>query len=169
MWWIQGVFFQHRTRAVIRHVPIEGAAVFMEDGIERHMFAGFLSNRGTTPEGDEVISNTLDGLCVDHFGPSSLSEVEVTDRAIRFTKQYAGRRDSIRYSLETRDGISWVGTWEGEAVGSGTARLIMTEVPNNFLSEVELGWALHTNRAADAETGEGPGSLLNDSEDNIPF
>jgi len=122
---IQGLFFQNRQVLGLA-CSVEGNAAVLYSGLFQFMFAGLI----WTDKQSALYELTGDML--DHFGRSRLSEVQVTDLEVKFTKRYKGREDDIFYTFKVRDGDSWVGEYRGDRVGSGTSRCIITEVPDSF-------------------------------------
>lgn len=70
------------------------------------------------------------GRITDNFGKSTLSDIIIEETAISFTKRY-NNRPSIRFMFSKKDSI-WVGQFKGEDTGVGTAKCIITEVPDDF-------------------------------------
>ncbi len=87
-----------------------------------------------------MILNDTDGcpkggsLC-DDYGLSNLSDIEIDEERLSFTKVYINRRDKIRYQFVKKEHGSsvWVGKYSSTATGSHYADCVITEVPMDFL------------------------------------
>ena len=118
----------------IGYKPGEGAVVITEEGLGQFMFSGAIWR-------DPKLKKLV-GRMNDAFGISDLINVEIGEAGISYDKLYQKRRDYIAYEFKQRDGVSWVGAWEGEDVGKGIARLIITEVPDEFFAAESIHKAL---------------------------
>lgn len=125
-WLIQGFFFQERMFLGVKHRAESegGVGVFMQPGIMSHMWSGVI----WTTEDDK-----LTGELLDDFGDSVLTNIEITDDKLSFTKRYHQRGDDIQYTF-AKVRKHWVGEYSGDAVGKGTARCILTEPSEEFFS-----------------------------------
>ncbi len=124
---IQGIFFQDAEWPVLAEMPGVGTAVAIKSGLFKSCFAGLI--------GQEVFGEKSEwvGRMKDHFGESTIRDFKMDAKGISFTKQYDGRLHVIEYKFAKKVGIFWEGTFKKSAVGSGTARCIVTEVDERFL------------------------------------
>lgn len=128
MFLIHGVFFQEQQWLGARIVPIEGIVAVIESGLLFSMYAGLIC-------GEERNPDRLAGGMIDHYGESTLSEIDlVPEKQFAFTKKYNRRSDSIRYNFTTRHSDLWIGTYEGPLVGRGVTHCYVKEVPKDFCS-----------------------------------
>lgn len=125
---VQGLFFQNQQYMGLAYAPIDGLIATINEDLFQFMYAGLI----WTDERHAL--GGLKGEMQDHFGRSRLSEIRVSDTVVSFTKKYERRDDEILYTFKIKDGNSWIGEYNGDAVGSGTSRCIITEVPNSFFS-----------------------------------
>ena len=126
MFLIQGVFFQNQEWLGTQMVPIDGMVVVIERGLIYGMYAGIIRV-------DPKNSRRLIGGMNDHWGESVLSGIVFVDGIkLSFLKKYDHREDTILYSFKAKDGITWIGEYEGEIVGKGLSRCIITEVDDSF-------------------------------------
>lgn len=81
----------------------------------------------------EGAEGKLVGRMFDECGYSELSNVVETDDEFRYTKRYQHREDFIHYSFRF-DQVSrtWIGQYDGEAVGNGVSRCIITPISKDF-------------------------------------
>lgn len=121
---IQGCFFQNQTWLGIG-MSTEGCVATLERGLIWDMYAGIIRPNPNFPP-------QLIGGMVDHYGESTLSDVEVSNIQVGFVKKYDRRQDTIRYLFKVKDGNTWVGEYSGEAVGRGLSRCIITQVDDSF-------------------------------------
>ncbi len=135
MYLIQGVFFQNQQWLGTRMVPIEGMVAVIEKGLLYSMFTGTIYEDSRNP-------GQLTGGLVDHYGNSDLSDVELTDTELRFTKKYQRRADQIEYVFRQNDSFGWIGTYVGPVVGSGVSRCVLTRVGEDFFDPFPVVSAL---------------------------
>lgn len=131
MFLIQGCFFQNQEWLGLRTEPIEGTVCVIEKGLIWDMFAGIIRHNPNFPP-------QLIGGMLDHYGESILSDIEINDIQVRFTKRYERRSDEILYSFKVKEGNTWAGKYSGEAVGKGLSRCVITEVDDSFSDQRKL-------------------------------
>ena len=122
---IQGVFFQNQEWLGTRMVPVEGMVAVIEKGLIWDMYAGVIRPNPNFP-------GQLIGGMKDHYGESILSDIEVSDIQVKFTKKYNRRDDKIEYLFKVKDGNTWAGEYHGDVVGQGLSRCIVTEMDDSF-------------------------------------
>ncbi len=123
---VQGLFYQGIVSYGIGQKPGIGEAVYCATNLHYVLFSGVIAPDPNNLEG------SLAGALQDHFGPSSLSEVSFSEETLEFIKCYDGRRGNIRYVFDKKDGNIWVGTWDGDYVGTGFAKCLITTVTKDF-------------------------------------
>lgn len=114
---LHGVFFQEN----FGHIPIPV--------INQKLFQGFYS--GVIIK-REILSGHEGSMC-DQFGYSELSEIEIGESQVKFTKAYVHRKDLIYYSFRLKEGNIWIGEYTGKATGTGISCCTLMEVPDIFL------------------------------------
>lgn len=129
---IQGLFFQNQQYMELACVPKEGVVAVIHEGLFQYMYAGLIWTD------ERQVLGGLKGEMQDQFGHSRLSRIQVSDLEISFTKKYDRRDDEILYKFRIKDGNSWIGEYNGDMVGSGTSRCIITEVPDSFFDGQDL-------------------------------
>lgn len=122
---IHGVFFQDREWLGLDTRPVEGVVAVINRGLCRYQFAGVLERY---PQGQLV------GEVQDAFGEAEVSNVILTETALKFRKKYSKRADYIYYVFTKQPDGTWVGIYTGDVVGSGTARCILTPVSGTFFT-----------------------------------
>ncbi len=95
-----------------------GTMVLFSGALVQTMFAG-------------VLSENHDTFMTDTFGLSRIFRVRITPTTVEFTKKYERRNDEIVYRFKRRNRICR-GSYEGEAVGCGKARCVITPMPRDF-------------------------------------
>jgi len=74
------------------------------------------------------------GELIDFWGSSDIIG-KLTDTTLIFTQKYVYRSDSIQFQFEkcpTQE-HHWIGTFKGEAVGSGETSCMLTLLPLDFI------------------------------------
>lgn len=124
---VQGFFFQHREYLGIGMRPGEGAVALIKSGVFRDMFAGMIHR-------EEWLFGDWAGQLSDPVGQSVLTNVRLDDSRFSFDKQYDRRSDIIHYTFSPApEGNFWVGGYEGDLVGKGSANCILTPIPEQLL------------------------------------
>lgn len=129
MYLIQGVFFQNYTSLDISFETGESAAVI------RTMLSFFVFN-GIIGKPVDDPDSSLKGEIKDRFGEAALSEIKIDESTISFVKKYRQRTDSVEYFFRRadHDNLLYEGEYNGPPeVGSGFARCVLVEVPDEFL------------------------------------
>lgn len=130
MYLIQGVFFQNYTGLGVSLTTGEARVVIQTSLAHPTVFHGLIGHRACDLE--EVLSGEID----DQFGHAKISEIEIDDQRLNFTKKYSHPRDRIVYSLRLNpaDDLLWEGEYKGdEQVGSGFVRCVIVKVDDDFL------------------------------------
>lgn len=127
---INGVFFQRQHMLGVGYKPGEGAVAVIREGVERFYFSGYINTETVDTDDDD---GGLPGAMEDQFGPSDLFDIIATDTEFGFKKLYDRRPDMIEYRFRKLPDGSWVGHYEGVAVGRGVARCMLTPIPDGFL------------------------------------
>ena len=127
---IQGFFFQNMQWLDVSHKTGEAQAVICSS-LVRNMFMGAV---GPDPENEMRNIGVMDDL----YGESQLTDVQITDSSLSFTKTYIKRGDPIYYEFKKNENGVFVGTWKGPAVGKGTARCWLTPVNESVFDPREL-------------------------------
>jgi hypothetical protein len=122
---IQGLFFQAQDR--IKLGIGDGTDSGVAESLFRIMFAGFISPQ--IVEGKPVLVGEMN----DQNGESTLTDIIIEPESLQFIKQYNGSPLKIKYIFQLKNGI-WVGEYFEPSIGSGQARCILTEVPEEFFS-----------------------------------
>jgi|GEM_PF-1695683 len=138
---IQGLFFQWQDGVGIAYSH-EGAIPVIQQAMVRSHFAGAIWE---DPE-----SGKLEGNLTDHYGDSTLFDIEISETELSFVKRYVQRPQSdfhaIHYKFE-KHGTDWVGGYNGEATGDGMARCIITEVTEDFFDPRSVATILNKPEA----------------------
>ncbi|GEM_PF-1785439 len=125
---IQGFFFRNGERGAFAHLP-QNDAIALRTGILRYLYSGVIF-----PDLNNL-STLLVGELEDNYDIADLSEITVTEDAIRFVKTYRTIQDIITYQLERKDGY-WEGTWTNvtrpDRIETGITRCVVTHVPDEF-------------------------------------
>ncbi|HBD05729.1 TPA: hypothetical protein DCZ32_04705 [Candidatus Uhrbacteria bacterium] len=118
---IQGYFFQPTLTLSTAHCSETkgGVRAVVDRKLVHAMFAGVIF---PDPDGSGLV-----GQMSDSFGISILSNIVIGPDILSFTKQY-DNRPSIHYKFR-KDGLLWVGTYDGSDTGKGWAKCSLTEVP----------------------------------------
>ncbi|MFA5358529.1 MAG: hypothetical protein WC310_01750 [Patescibacteria group bacterium] len=128
---IQGFFFQDQERlGLAMSSEAKGAVAVVNSGLCRFMYAGVIY-----PAENET-ANEYVGQMFDHFGDAALSDIKLSADQLEFVKKYNHRNDLIDYIFLKRNGI-WVGSYSGSVVGQGSAKCVITEVPQDFFQPPE--------------------------------
>jgi hypothetical protein len=131
MYAIQGVFFQNQEWLSTAFLPGEGLSPVIKTGLIYTIYSGVISINPENPA-------QLVGGIIDHYGESILTDIIIVEGSsaaeISFTKKYVKRPDLIRYTFKIRDGVTWVGRFDGPKVGSGVSRCLLTLIPEDFFS-----------------------------------
>jgi len=110
---------------------IQGVFFFSYFGgpLQYYHFSGMIYPK---EEGD---GQSLTGKLTDDFGCSTLSEIDIREEEITFTKKYKYRCDLIHYQMKPNHSFQnlWVGTYKGIAVGRDHFNCLIVEVPMKFL------------------------------------
>lgn len=126
MFFINGMFWQEGLVPYVGNDQIMGEVVMLGIKQTEALFSGVI--------GLLAYSGT-DGYLKDTFGESDVSDVKLSRTNLSFTKQYIHREDTISYSFTRGSDDVWVGTWEGDAVGKGEAKCILTKIPQTFFQK----------------------------------
>lgn len=111
----------------IGHAPIIGEVVMIGEAQVEAVFSGMI--------GERIINKISDGFLVDVYGQSELTDFEVREKNMQFTKRYFHRDDEILYDFKKSEGGVWVGRWHGKRVGEGGTKCILTEIPETFFTQ----------------------------------
>lgn len=84
-------------------------------------------------DGDEHFSGTMN----DRYGTAAITNFVLTDMMMSFSKKYLQRNDLIKYEFTEKKGDIWYGTYSGGAVGTGTAKCLVSVVDESFVSPVK--------------------------------
>mgnify|MGYP003522468462 FL=1 len=126
LFFISGIFWQQGMFPYIGHDSEIGEVVMIDQAQVEAVFTGMI--------GKGIIDGRSDGFLHDVYGGSELTDFEVTETHLQFTKRYLRRSDEILYDFEkSEDGI-WIGRWHGKRVGEGNAKCILTEIPATFFT-----------------------------------
>jgi hypothetical protein len=123
---INGLFFQRQSLIGETYKPGEGAVAVIREGTFGFYFSGYIDTEAR--DGDDGPPGALR----DEFGFSELRDVIVTDTEFGFKTRYDQRPDEIEYRFRKLPDGSWVGHYEGEKVGRGVARCMLTPAPVDF-------------------------------------
>ncbi len=124
---INGIFWQEGMFPYIGHAPIIGEVVMIGEAQVEAVFSGMI--------GERIINKISDGFLVDVYGQSELTDFEVREKNMQFTKRYFHRDDEILYDFKKSEGGVWVGRWHGKRVGEGGTKCILTEIPETFFTQ----------------------------------
>lgn len=127
MYAINGVFFQQHQSIGVGYRSGDGAVAVVHEGIYYFTFSGLIG-----PDPNSVIAELI-GRSQDAAGYASLSEIEVHEEEILFTKLYDRRGDAIFYRLRKQEDGTWAGTYAGEEAGTGVVRMVLAKLPDDFL------------------------------------
>jgi hypothetical protein len=116
---IQGFFFQEDEG-----LGIEMGRAVVYTGLFRHMYSGIIYP--VKPK-----SEKLAGEMKDTYGYSELSMIKISEQELHFRKKYVERTDEIYYTFK-REGSIWVGEYRGLAVGNGSSKCSLVEVPESL-------------------------------------
>lgn len=115
MWLIHGLFFQKGPRKCV--------------GVEdREMYSGIIRRHKTT--GD------LSGGLTDRWGRSKLSNIQLSEDRLSFTKRY-DFRPALEYAFVLHEGI-WLGSYTGLDAGRGESWCILHEVKDEMFDSAYL-------------------------------
>lgn len=112
-----GVFFQPGIALSIGH-DAEGARACVRKIVNQTLFTAVFNF-----DDPERTTNGV-GQMTDHYGYALITNIELTQDKLTFTKQYHDRTDTIKYSFARR-GDFWVGEYAGARVGTGNANCIV--------------------------------------------
>ncbi len=123
---IQGIFFYESTAPDIAYKPAEGAVVVMRDGKYYSLFSGVIA---------PVIGNETQygGSLSDYFGPSTISNIRISDQKLSFDKKYDNSEKIIKYNFK-KVGRLYVGSYKGYKI-KGIARCILNEIGEDFFAD----------------------------------
>ncbi|MCF7843513.1 hypothetical protein K9M47_01300 [Candidatus Gracilibacteria bacterium] len=124
---ISGIFWQIGMFPYIGHSPKIGEVVMIGEAQVEAVFSGMIGNR--------IIDSRSDGFLHDVYGNSELTDFEIRENNMQFTKCYLRRDDEILYDFEKSEGGVWIGRWHGKRVGEGNAKCILTEIPETFFTQ----------------------------------
>jgi hypothetical protein len=124
---IQGVWFQQISKMGIAQGGRFGTVAVLRTVLCSSMYGGGFGPSLDDPE-------KLDGYMIDRAGEAELTDIQMDDDTLIFTKRYLHRDDLIGYSFKKQPDGTWEGGYLGcKEVGEGTSRCIITEVPDDFL------------------------------------
>ena len=122
IYFIQGIFFQDNQWLTVAYES-EGAIAVIRSGLCRFMFSGVIE---LDPE---AVLGTYIGRINDSFGEAELTNIQLSETRLHFTKKYGKRTDTIEYNFRRQDDGAWCGEYDGEQSGRGSARCMLTPVP----------------------------------------
>lgn len=127
IYFIQGIFYQNNS-----WMDVKAGRPAIVSGLLSMMYSGVL---GPDPENP----GRLAGSMMDVYGDSILSDVVYTPNELQFTKTYSERNNgpAMRYSFRELGG-RWVGTYDGEQVGSGISWCLLKPVEESFFDCKQL-------------------------------
>lgn len=146
---IQGLFYQDRITYGIGYKPEVGEAVYCKSAVQYTLFSGVITLNANT--------DILEGELQDTFGNSTLTEINFSWEKLEFVKKYDGRRDTIGYVFDKKDGDIWVGTWNGARVGAGFAKCLVTAVSKDFFDPTSAAKLLGITLVGDSNPEEDVG------------
>jgi hypothetical protein len=86
---------------------------------------------------DNEAETNFTGEMDDRCGHSLIRSGILLPKKLTFVKKYVNRADEIMYDFALPIGTTaWVGTYKGDRVGTGRARLLLTEVPPEFFPTI---------------------------------
>jgi len=129
-YFINGVFFQDQEWLSLDCVAIEGNVVVIKRGLCRFIFSGIIEPTEETVLGSPVMV----GRTMDQFGMAHLTNISLSDDRLSFVKKYDNRKDLILYSFAREDEGLWIGEYDGELTGKGSARCVLTPVPDQMFA-----------------------------------
>lgn len=125
---IQGFFFQEGTYFDTAIVAIEGAVVVVRESMFRDLFSGLF---GPSESGEWT------GTMLDSCGRSSLTNVWISPNHFGYDKRYEHRTDVVNYDFRLHENGLWVGSYSGDAVGTGQATCILTPITKQMLKPTQ--------------------------------
>ncbi len=128
MYSLQGIIFQQGHAFGIGHKPGIGAAVRIEKAFNYGMFHAVV---GPSEENSEELCGHMN----DRWGQSKITNFQISEEGVSFTKWYTNR-PPIDYVLSNKKENIWIGTWEGEDCGTGVCKCIVNEIDESFFNPV---------------------------------
>jgi len=82
-------------------------------------------------ESCDSTSKLFNGEMRDIWGNATISNFEISENELKFTKTYEKRPPIINLFTEKENGV-WFGMFEGNDCGTGKTKCIVTEIDNTF-------------------------------------
>ena len=127
---IQGVFFQAARGFNVGYDSEMGAVATIAKVLKQGVYHAIVGHDDGSSE------KVFSGQMHDYVGYSTVTDLEMTETKLSFTKQYPGRQP-ISYVFNIKEGNVWTGTWEGPDCGCGVTNCIVTEVSDTFVQMEE--------------------------------
>ncbi len=121
---LQGIIFQRGYAFGLGQKPGIGTAVKIMQTINHGMFHAIIGPSEENPK-------ELCGQMNDCWGQSKITNFQITDEELSFTKWYE-RRPPIDYVFTNKKENVWHGMYEGEDCGMGTCKCIVNEIDELF-------------------------------------
>lgn len=134
---VAGSFFEWQEAIDLEH-SINTGELWARAALTSSLYVGVICDDPDITESGVPI---LVGNMADEYGESKISDITLTDTEFKFSKKYAGRKDTIFYTFQ-KDGEKWVGEYSGTNVGKGLSRCVLTLIPDDFFDPRSISEAL---------------------------
>jgi hypothetical protein len=122
---VQGIIFQQGHTFGLGNKPGIGTAVTIQNAMHFALCNGIMGSDEETPD-------LYGGVLNDRWGDSDISEGSLTETELKFTKRYKNR-SPIYYVFNKKVENVWYGTYSGKDSGTGSSKIILTEINSSFL------------------------------------